>query len=67
MDELSREGLKSSNKPELVIKGKTYTQSQTFINDAASVWNVAPKVLKECTSLSSVKKQIKIFAQTLPI
>ena len=67
MDQLNREGLKSSNKPELVIKGKTCTQSQTFINDAASVWNVAPKVLKECTSLGSVKKQIKIFAQTLPI
>ena len=34
---------------------------QTFINDAAAIWNVAPSVLKECTSLSSVKKTDKNF------
>ena len=66
-DQINREGLKSSNKPDLVIKGKSFLQSLTFINDAANVWNGAPSAIKDCTSLSSVKKQIKIFIQTLPI
>ena len=62
-----REGLKSDNKPELVINGRTLVQSLTFINDAANVWNKAPHVINECKSLSSVKKQIKTFIKTLPI
>ena len=66
-DVIIRDGLKSSNKPEVVINGKSNIQSQTFINDAAKVWNNAPSVIKECTTLSSVKKQIKIFVCTLPI
>ena len=66
-EEMKRDGLKTNNKPELVIKGKSYIQSQTFINDAANVWNKAPTVLKECKSLSSVKKQIRIYIKTLPI
>ena len=64
---LIREGLKSTNKPELLISGKTHVQSLTFINDAARVWNNAPSNIKECKSLSSVKKQIKTFTQTLPL
>ena len=55
-DQINREGLKSSNKPDLVIKGKSFLQSLTFINDAANVWNGAPSAIKDCTSLSSVKK-----------
>ena len=66
-EELKREGLKSNNKPELVINGRTHLQSLTFINDAANVWNNAPCAIKECTSLSTVKKQIKIYIKTLPI
>ena len=66
-EELKREGLKSSNKPEIVIKGHTKIQSQTFINDAALMWNNAPSAIKDCKTLWSVKKQIKIFVQTLPI
>ena len=49
------------------MKGKSLLQSQTFINDEANVWNGAPNTIKDCTSLSSVKKQIKIYTQTLPI
>ena len=63
----STEGLKSINKPELIITGRTNIQSMTFINDAAKVWNNAPSVIKECTSMSSVKKLIKTFTKTLPI
>ena len=66
-DEIIRGGLKCSNKPDLIIKGKTSLQSQTFINDAASIWNSAPSTLKECNTLGSVKKQINLFIRTLPI
>ena len=66
-EELKREGLKSLNKPEIMIKGHTKIQSQTFINDAALMWNNAPRAIKDCKTLGSVKKQIKIFVQTLPI
>ena len=66
-DELNRDGLKSSNKPDLVIKGRTVTQSNTFINDAASIWNVAPSVLKECKTIRAAKTQIKLYVHSLPI
>ena len=66
-EEITRQGLKTSYKPELIIKGKTCTQASTFINDAAHVWNNAPAAIKNCKSLNSVKKQIKIYVCTLPI
>ena len=66
-DEQKREGLKSSDKPELLIKGKSKIQSQTFVNDAALLWNRAPKSIKECKTLAAAKKQIKIFINTLPL
>ena len=64
---IKKEGLKSSNKPDLVIKGRTVIQDSTFINDTARVWNTAPQDLKNCKSLYSVKNQIKIYSRTLPI
>ena len=66
-DEQKREGLKTSNKPEIVIKGKSNIQSQTFVNDAAKLWNHAPSALKTCKTLGSAKKQIKLFIQSLPL
>ena len=41
IDELKKEGLKTSNKPDLIIKARTSIQDMTFINDAARVWNTA--------------------------
>ena len=41
--------------------------STTFLNDAARIWNLAPRSIKECTSIYTAKKLIKIFASTLPI
>ena len=64
---IQRPGLKSSNKPELVIMGKSRSQSQTFINEAAKIWNEAPNAVNDCTSLHQAKNQIKIFVKTLPI
>ena len=66
-DVLKREGLKNYNKPEIVIKGSSMLQSQTFVNDAANLWNIAPLTIKNCTSLGSAKKQIKIFVRSLPL
>ena len=45
-EEITRQGLKTSYKPELIIKGKTCTQASTFINDAAHVWNNTPVAIK---------------------
>ena len=64
---IKRIGLKSSNKPELIIEGQSKLQTQCFINDAARIWNLAPMTIKECNSISAAKKYIKTFVKTLPI
>ena len=66
-DVIKRPGLKCTNKPELVIKGSSNIQSNTFFNDAAKVWNEAPNDIKECKTLCTVKKLIKRHIQSLPI
>ena len=55
-DDIKRTGLKSSNKPELVINGHSHTQSNSFINDAARIWNEAPLTIKESSTLSTWRK-----------
>ena len=64
---IKRPGLKSTNKPELMISGKSYLRSQTFYNDAAKVWNDVPVEIKKCKTLISAKKNIRKFVVTLPI
>ena len=66
-DGLKKAGLKSTNKPDLIVTGKSSLQDSTFINDAARVWNSAPQAIKNCKSTSTVKKQIKIFVRSLPV
>ena len=62
-----RVGLKSSNKPEINIKGQSKIQSCTFFNDAAHIWNEAPISIRESKTLFSAKKNIKLFVKSLPI
>ena len=62
-----RSGLKSSNKPDLITNGTSRTQTNTFYNDAANLWNAAPKKIKECNTVFTVKKQIKLHVKTLPL
>ena len=62
-----RTGLKNSNKPDLVITGKSNIQSLTFINDAGLLWNRAPTNIKDCKTLISAKKLIKQYVLSLPI
>ena len=64
---MKRTGLKDSNKPELQVKGRSHLQTLTFSNDAAKIWNEAPKNIRESKTLVSAKKYIKLFVQTLPI
>ena len=63
---IKRSGLKSSNKPDLVINGTSLIQSNSFINDAARVWNTAPQAIKECKSIGTVKKLIRKYIVNLP-
>ena len=51
----------------LEIGGLLKIQSHSFINDAARVWNEAPRQIKDSMTLSSAKKHIKSYVQTLPI
>ena len=66
-DVQKRTGLKDSNKPELVTKGKTLVQTTSFMNVAANVWNSAPSNIKESKTIWSAKKCIKMFIKKLPI
>ena len=47
-------------------KVKVLTQS-TLINDAIKAWNLAPKEIHESLSYNIAKKNIKMFAKTLPV
>ena len=47
--------------------GVSTLAKSTFINDSTRLWNRAPNVIKNCTSLYSAKKEIKKFVKTLPI
>ena len=66
-DEIKRPGLKSSNKPELVISEHSKIQSQSFANDSARVWNMASVNIKESKTLCAARRHIKTFVKTLPI
>ena len=66
-DSIIKQGLKFTNKPDLVVNGHSKPQMQSFFNDAAVLWNLAPKQIKECKSIGTVKKCIKTFVKTLPI
>ena len=54
-DVQKRSGLKTLNKPDLIISGISNIQSHSFINDAARVWNEASRQIKDSMTLSSAK------------
>ena len=47
--------------------GKTALSQATLINDATKAWNLAPKEVHESKNYTIAKKNIKLFAKTLPI
>ena len=50
----------------LAIGLHNYT-TETFINDATKAWNRAPKTVHDSVNYNAAKKNIKIFAKSLPI
>ena len=61
----SRESRSMSDGKLYEVHGSHQLKS-TFINDGVKIWNLAPMVVKNCTSLNGAKKEIKKFAKTLP-
>ena len=59
--------LQSTNEYNLMLTRHSLSEDATFINDAARLWNLAPRAIKECKSLFTVKKEIKKFVLTLPL
>ena len=59
--------LRSAFKGNLVETGASKKAQKTFINDSTRVWNGAPQSIKNCKSLYTAKKEIKIFIKSLPI
>ena len=67
------------NRPELVSQTRSgsslnlietrvsVVSSKTFINDAKKLWNMAPESIKNCVTLASAKKAIKIYIKTSPV
>ena len=39
----------------------------TFINDGIKAWNLAPETIKGCKTITSAKKEIRVFVNSLPI
>ena len=62
-----RTDLRSSNQIQLKMTGMSNNQMSTFCNDAACIWNHAPDSIKSCTSIYTVKKEIKKFVSSIPL
>ena len=66
-----------SNKSEVVLRpsterqwnesAKTKAGSESFIYDAAKIWNKAPADIKTCKTLGAAKLKIKNYCMTLPV
>ena len=47
--------------------GRSTNTKKTCISDAISLWNSCTKEITTCKSLYKVKKEIKLYVQSLPI
>ena len=47
--------------------GKSLLTSNSCVGDAIKIWNQAPSDIKNCESLTKLKKAAKAYAKTLPI
>ena len=52
---------------DIVLQGKSDLCNASFILDASKNWNLAPQAIKNSSSISMAKKEIKKFVITLPI
>ena len=46
---------------------RTMAGKESFVFDAAKLWNSAPKTITEAKTLCSAKNEIKRFCRTLPV
>ena len=52
----------------LLKEHKVTNKSQkTFTNDAIHIWNLATSAIKECATIYSAKKSIRLFVASLPL
>ena len=58
---------RSTVRGDIVLQGKSDLCNASFILDASKNWNLAPQAIKNSTSISMAKKEIKKFVITLPI
>ena len=58
---------RSTIRGDIVLQGKSNLCNASFILDASKHWNNAPQAIKNCSSISMAKKEIKKFVITLPI
>ena len=47
--------------------GKTSTARESFIRNAAKIWNQAPSTIKEAMTMTKAKKLVKNYCKTLPV
>ena len=58
---------RSTNNVTIHEKKHSSFTATTFSSDAAKVWNLTPLYLRECKTIHSFKKQIKLFVSTIPL
>ena len=47
--------------------GKTKIAQESVTRDAGKLWNNAPRAIKDAKSISTAKKEIKIYCKILPV
>ena len=47
--------------------GKTNLTQKTSVSGAIRIWNLAPAIIKNCTTIYQAKKEIKKYAMSIPI
>ena len=47
--------------------GKTTLTQKSSVSDAIKIWNVAPSLIKDCTTVYQAKKEIERYAMSIPI
>ena len=58
---------RSTIRGDIVLQGKSDLCNASFMLDASKNWNLAPQAIKNSSSISMAKKEIKKFVITLPI
>ena len=58
---------RSTLRGDIVLRGKSELCSASFILDVSKNWNLAPLAIKNSTSISIAKSEIKKIVLTLPL